>query len=258
MPLTTDFHNHVFRSSATQMAASARQKGIHILGLSEHVFQMNEGRPALTHMILEGPMLAITQYLTAVRAAAQDEKLDVRAGLEVDFIPAKNEQIQAALQGYDWDYLIGSVHEIDGVELERQPVTSPEQGEALWRRYFTLLHEAVKSGYFNVISHPARMRLKNPHEPSDIDEEYERLAAAATQHNVALELNGFDMLSYPDTVKRLARACALHHTPVSVGSDAHIPPKIAQAHPQTEQLLRANGIHTIRIWKKRAVEEYEM
>lgn len=258
MPLTTDFHNHISRSSAAQMAASARQKGIHILGLSEHVFQMHEGRPALIHTILEGSMFAITQYLAVVRAAAQDAQLDIRAGLEVDFIPAKNEQIQATLQGYDWDYLIGSVHEIDGVGLEQQTITSSEQGEALWRRYFTLLHEAVKSGYFDVISHPARMRLRNPHEPSDIDEEYERLAAAASQHNVALELNGFDILSYPDTVKRLARACALYHTPVSVGSDAHIPPEIAQAHPQTEQLLHANGIHTIRIWKKRIAEEYEL
>jgi histidinol-phosphatase (PHP family) len=258
MPLTTDFHNHVSRSSAIQMAASARQKGIHILGLSEHVFQMSEGRPALTHMPLEGPMLAIPQYLAAVHAAAQDEKLDVRAGLEVDFIPAKNEQIQTTLQGYDWDYLIGSVHEIDGMQFELQTIASPEQGEALWRRYFALLHEAVKSGYFDVISHPARMRARNPYEPSDIDEEYERLAATATQHNVALELNGFDTLTYPATVKRLARACALHHTPVSVGSDAHKPPQIAQAHQQTEELLRANGIHTIRIWKKRVAEEYEL
>jgi histidinol-phosphatase (PHP family) len=258
MPLTTDFHNHISRSSAAQMAASARQKGIHILGLSEHVFQMNEGRPALSHMPLEGPMLATAQYLTTVHAAAQNEKIDVRSGLEVDFIPEKNERIQAALQGYDWDYLIGSIHEIDGVALEQHNFTTQEQGEALWRRYFTMLHEAVKSGYFDVISHPARMRLRNPHEPADIAEEYGRLATVAAQHNVALELNGFDMLVYPDTVKHLARACALHHTSVSVGSDAHVPPQIAQAHPQTEQLLRETGIHAIRIWKQRIAEEYEL
>lgn len=256
MPLTTDFHNHVARSSAAQMVASARQKGIQIFGLSEHVFQMSEGRPALSHMPLEGPMLTTAQYMEAVHAAAQTEMLDVRLGLEVDFIPEKNERIQAVLQGYDWDYLIGSVHEIDDLQFEQQNIKSQEQGEALWRRYFVLLREAVNSGYFDVVSHPARMRFRNPYEPSDIDEEYEHLATDATRCNVALELNGFDVLLYPDTVKRLAHACALHHTPVSVGSDAHTPPEIARAHQPIWDILQESGIHTIRIWKKRVAQEY--
>jgi histidinol-phosphatase (PHP family) len=59
-------------------------------------------------------------------------------------------------------------------------------------------------------------------------------------------------------VKRLARACALQHTPISVGSDAHRPDEIARAHTQTEALLRDVGINTIRTWKQREIEEYRL
>ncbi len=40
MTIDTDFHSHVARSSAFQMAQAAGEKGLRILGLSEHIFQM--------------------------------------------------------------------------------------------------------------------------------------------------------------------------------------------------------------------------
>ena len=258
MQITSDFHTHVVRSSAAQMIRSAKQKGLGVLGLSEHIFQMSEGRPALAHMPLEGPMLTTSHYFAAVHTAAHDLQFDVRLGLEVDFIPEKNERIQASLHGYTWDFLIGSVHEIDGTMFEKHRITTPAEGEALWRRYFELLREAVNSRYFDVISHPARMCVSNPYEPAALDNEYEHLAADAMRCNVALEINGFDTLTYPQTVRRLAKACALHNTPISVGSDAHGPHEVAQAHQQTAGLLREAGISTIRIWRQRNAEEYQI
>ena len=110
------------------------------------------------------------------------------------------------------------------------------------------MREAVSSDYFSLVSHPVRMRSRNPFIPSTLDEELERLAAEATRCDIALEINGYDVLSYPSLVRRLARACALHQTPISVGSDAHTPRQVAQAHPQTEAILREAGITKVRIW----------
>lgn len=92
--------------------------------------------------------------------------------------------------------------------------------------------------------------------PDTFDEELEQLAAEATRCNVALELNGFDVLTYPQIVQRLLRACAIHHTPISCGSDAHYPEEVGQAHKQFESFLREAGIHKIRIWKQQEPEEY--
>ncbi|HLI08006.1 MAG TPA: PHP domain-containing protein [Ktedonobacteraceae bacterium] len=256
MVLDSDFHSHVSRSSALQMARSAHAKGLRVLGISEHIFQMHEAHPLLDHMPQEGPMMALADYIEAVRSAGQQARCDVRLGMEVDFIPQQNEQIQTILQGHDWDFLIGSVHEVDGLQYENDLHVKREEGEALWQRYFELLRQAASSGYFSLVSHPVRMRARNPFLPPNIDEELERLAAEATRHDVALEINGFDILTYPGLVQRLARACAAQQTPICVGSDAHDPRQIARAHAETETLLQAVGIRKIRIWKQRLPEEY--
>lgn len=258
MTIDTDFHCHVSRSSALQIVQAAKERGLRALGVTEHIFQMDEARPLLDHMPLEGPLLTFASYSESVRSVGEQEQFDARLGLEVDFLPGENEQIQASLQGYDWDFLLGSVHEVDGLQFETGRHWSREEGEALWLRYFALLRDAVSSGYFSVVSHPVRMRVGNPHLPPAFDEELERLAAEATRCNVALEINGYDVLNYPGLVRRLAKACALQQTPISVGSDAHNPRRVAQAHPQTQEILRAAGITRVRIWKRLAVEEYTL
>ena len=256
MIIDTDMHSHVSRSSALQMVQAAEQKGLRVLGLSEHVFQMEETRSALHHLGLEGPLLTFDTYIEDVRTSALQSTVDTRLGLEVDFIPEKNELIHAFIQEYNWDFLIGSVHEIDGVQFEANHKWSREEGEFLWLRYFELLRDVINSGLFSLVSHPVRLRVNNPYLPLTLDEELEQLAAEATRNDVALEINGYDVLHYHRLVSRLAKACVMHRTPISVGSDAHNPKAIAQAHQQTENILREVGITKIRLWKQMKAEEY--
>ena len=256
MSIDTDFHSHIAPSSVEQMVEAAKEKGMRVLGISEHIFQMKEARPSLPHMPLEGALYSFAEYAETVRITAQQGRFDARLGLEVDFIPGKNEQIQAFLRGDDWDFLIGSVHEVDGLLFESQRKWKREEGEQHWLRYFALLYEAISCRVFSLVSHPVRMRIENAFLPPTFDEELERLAAQATRCDVALEINGFDVLSYPSLVRRLAKACALHNTPISVGSDAHKPPEVARAHQLSEEILREAGINTIRTWKKMIPEEY--
>jgi histidinol-phosphatase (PHP family) len=256
MTIYSDMHSHVSRSSALQMALAAKQKGLRVLGLSEHVFQMQETRHVLKHREPEGPLLTFRTYIEDVDEAATQSNVAIRLGLEVDFIPEKNELIHAFIQEYSWDLLIGSVHEINGVQFEANYKWSREEGENLWLQYFKLLRKAVRSGYFSVISHPVRLRLNNPYLPPTFDEELDHLAAEAKDYDVALEMNGYDILHYYSLVHRLAQACTLHNTAVSVGSDAHIPKGIGQAHQQTELMLQEVGITKIRLWKGMKAEEY--
>ena len=238
------------------MVRAAAKSRLRVLGLSEHIFQMRDAREPLLHMPLEGPLTEIASYSQAVREAAQEEQFDVRLGLEVDFIPEELERILTPLRGHNWDFLIGSVHQVDGVQFEAKDNYTKEEGEQSWKRYFELLRAAVKSREFSLVSHPVRMRSTNPYIPEEIDNELEQLAAEATRQDVALEVNGFDMLTYPALVQRLVRAFALHNTPVCVGSDAHIPGQVARAHMQSEALLKESGIKKVRIWKQGVPEEY--
>lgn len=257
MSIESDFHNHIVRSSAEEMIQRAKEKQLRVFGLSEHAFQMKEIHPLLTHMPLEGPLLTLDEYFEQIHMAMTQVQLDVRIGLlEVDFIPSKNAEIQQVLQGRQWDFLIGSVHEVDGILFENEHNLSQKEGEALWLRYFELLREAVNSGCFCIVSHPVRMGYANPFLPVFLDKELEQLAADATHQNTALEINGFDVLTYPNLVSRLAYACVVHRTPISVGSDAHYSHKIAQGHQASFEILREVGIEKVRTWKQMDAEDY--
>jgi hypothetical protein len=48
------------------------------------------------------------------------------------------------------------------------------------------------------------MYRTNKHLPPTVDKELEKLAAFAASHNVALELNGYDILHYPELVSWLS------------------------------------------------------
>lgn len=256
MSIDTDFHSHIVRSSAEQMIRQASAQGLRVLGFSEHIFQMDEAQLLLPLMPIEGRFLTLDAYFTEIEETVEQSRFDARIGLEVDFVPDKNEQIWRIIEGRAWDFLIGSVHEIDGIAFEQPHKFGRAEGEALWLRYFELLRAAVGCGKFSLVSHPVRMRTTNPFLPPHLDDELERLAAEAARHNIALEINGYDILTYPSLVKRLARACALQHAPISVGSDAHSPKDIARGHGLSAEVLREAGIKKVRTWKKCSPEEY--
>ena len=259
MPIITDFHNHVSYTSATAMIQSAREKGLQIFGLSEHIFQMYEAHPLLSFLPLEGRLMYVEDYRKEVSEAAQSAHFDVRVGLEVDFIPEKNAAIQSLFLPYSWDFLIGSVHDVDELHFDRmQEDPGRERGEALWLRYLFLLREAVTSGLFQVVSHPVRMYTTNHYLPANFDEELEHLAAEATRCDVALELNGYDIITYPEVVQRLVNACVVQRTPICCGSDAHNPREVGQAGALFETILRKAGIQHVRSWKQQKPEEHSL
>lgn len=256
MSIDTDFHSHVVRSSVEHMARAAMWKNLRVLGLSEHIFQMREARPLLPHTPQEGPLTTLEAYFVGIEEIIDHSGYDVRAGLEVDFVPGINTALWRTIEGYSWDFLIGSVHEVDGLLFEQPLKHKREEGEALWLRYFELLRAAASCNQFSLISHPVRMRYSNPFLPPHLDDELEHLAAEASKHDVALEINGYDILTYPGLVRRLARACALQRTPISVGSDAHMPRDIARGHALSADVLCEAGISKVRTWKKLRAEEY--
>ena len=80
-----------------QFLITARERQIFELGFAEH----DE---------------FVSQIDTSVLKRLQEEFPDIklRLGLEVDYIPGREDYIQQLEQSCDFDYIIGSVHFIDG------------------------------------------------------------------------------------------------------------------------------------------------
>lgn len=236
-----DLHNHICLTSLDEMLASAAEHGIREFGISEHIFQLHEGQIIFPHVADEGPRIARDWYVETVRASAEQGRMNVRLGMEVDFVPGTEGEVGALLQEVDWDYLIGSVHEIGGWDLFEQTPADEAEGSRLWERYYSLIAEAIESGLFDIISHPVRNALLNPHLPFNLDDMLESIAGVAAANDVALELNGEDVTRWPELVERLAIACGRTGCLVSLGSDAHGPGDVARGLQRaTEIAIAAN------------------
>jgi histidinol-phosphatase (PHP family) len=224
-----DYHTHICGTTIDQMLASASAKGVREYGVSEHIFQLDEGHLVFPHLVEEGIRFPRQWYVDACLERRRAGAVEIRLGLEVDFVPGSEEAVAAILAGIEWDYLIGSIHEIDGVDLFAHRPADQDEGRRLWTRYYELSIAAIRSGTFDVLAHPARNAVLNPFLPDDLDDQLLAVAEASVAHSVALEFNGEDTARWPELVSRLARACGRAGCPVSLGSDAHGPDSVARS-----------------------------
>ena len=98
MIIDTDMHSHVSRSSAWQMVQAARQKGLRVLGLSEHVFQMQETRLALQHLEPEGPLRTFNTYIEDARKALPNAIVAMGTSNESTLMVVGQEQTKDSLE----------------------------------------------------------------------------------------------------------------------------------------------------------------
>jgi histidinol-phosphatase (PHP family) len=225
------------------MLTAARAAGLSEYGVTEHVFMLNEGRPILPHQTEDGVRFDRRWYVETIRdRAASCTDVELRLGLEVDFVPDRHAELLDVLADVEWDYLIGSVHEYDGLDIFRHAPRDATEGRRLWVRYYEVMAEAIESGAFDVISHPVRNAECNPHLPDNFDRLLREIASFAKLHGVALELNGYDTLNWPALVQRLVAACAAVGCSVTLGSDAHQPHEVAGGLQHAETLARAAGV----------------
>jgi histidinol-phosphatase (PHP family) len=163
----------------------------------------------------------------------------VSLGLEIGLTKAfLNANIKAAAG--DYDYIIGSVHNVDGVEFyhachgkcPEEPFaqmidTAPEE---CIRRYLTYATEMVEiSGFFDAFGHidyTARYlpRLESLFSYENFADEIDSLLRVIARRDIALEINTC-ILSKPAAVETMQKICRrfteLGGRLCTIGSDAH-------------------------------------
>jgi histidinol-phosphatase (PHP family) len=182
----------------------------------------------------------------AMVARARDAyrgRVDVRLGLECDYLPDMEDYLADLLQRADFHHVLGSVH--PQLPYYRRRYDDGD-ARAMQRTYFQHLAQAAESGLFDTISHPDL--VKNVYsEAWHIDqildlirETLDRIAAAG----VAMELNTSGVhkrvreMNPNPTMLAEMRA---RHIPVVIGSDAHEPKRVAADFEQAFTLLEEAG-----------------
>ncbi len=172
----------------------------------------------------------IEEYLRfAERARRECFPVRLRFGLEVCYSPEHEREI-ANLRQYPLDFLVGSIHFIDGWAFshKRQPWRlDGAELERLYRRYYGLMLRLARSGLFSGLAHPNSLQCFGASPPGNFDREYDEIALALHEHQMYVEESSGLAVNYGDRElgmnRRMLRAMLKRGVTVLTASDAHIP-----------------------------------
>jgi len=244
--------------AARRFVEVARARGIDEIGFTEHVYYFRQTRAlwSVPYQV-ERCVYDLDTYVDAV-LAARAEGLPVKLGIEVDFVPGREDETRALLAEHPWDFLLGSVHFVDGLGVDGPPRLVDEVGvEEAWSRYFAVLRDAARSGLFDALSHPDLVKIFG-HRSQEPVRHYDETAAAIAEAGVAVEISSAGLRRpvgelYPDP--RFLAACRVRGIPVTLASDGHAPALVGCDFDRSLELARAAGYDAITVFDARKARQ---
>jgi histidinol-phosphatase (PHP family) len=250
-----DYHVHLWphsprlslQASVDQLAAycaHAARLGVTELAVTEHSSRFRQldalvrgwwdqdpslGRRAETSACWDEELGAdLDQYVDSL-VAAKVAGLPVVAGLEVDYVPGRMDEVAALLAGYPFDVLLGSVHWIgawlfDALDWARAQRQWASRGvERVWGDYTRSVEELAGTGTVDVLAHPDLAKVAG-HRPAAPDEFHDRIAEAARSCGLAAELSSAGWRKPCAEAYPAPELLARFHdygVPITTASDAH-------------------------------------
>jgi histidinol-phosphatase (PHP family) len=260
-----DYHMHLRNGreeiahdtwSVEPFVGAARAAGVDEIGFTEHVYYFRQTRSLWTVPYqTERCVYDLDPYVEAI-VQARERGLPVKLGLEVDYVPGREDETRELLAPYPWDYLLGSVHFIDGLGVDGEPRLLDAVGvEEAWRRYFETLAAAARSRLFDSLSHPDLVKIFGERAKS-VD--YGPVADAIADSGVAVEVSTAglrkpvgELYPHPDFLA----ACRERGVPVTLGSDAHSPDVVGRDFDRASELLRSAGYETVTVFERRQARQ---
>lgn len=235
----------------------ARRRGIDELGFTEHMYYFRQTEALLGHPYHRSRVAHdLGDYCGAI-VSAKERGLPVKLGLELEWLPGRGSELAEILAPYPWDYLLGSVHLIEGEAVDMEPgLWDAMSVEDIWRRYFEALGDLAGSGLADVLAHPDLVKIfgRRP-AAAAVEECHERAAAAVATAEVAVEVSTAGLRKpvgelYPDA-GFLAR-CRERGVGATLASDAHVAQDVGRDFDAGLDHLRAAGYETVTIFEGRS------
>ncbi len=246
-----DYHVHSrFSDGKDELRACvehALQLGLPELGFSDHLTPafLAQGGYGIDRDRLD-------DYVAAVTTVAQDyPELRVLLGGEADYLPAAADEILAVLADYPFDYVLCSVHFVDGFGfIERGSAAAPgwRDVDRVWRRYWETLVEAVQTGAFDVVAHLDLPKKWGYRPATDMDALEDAALAAVAAAGMAIEINTSGLDRHPVAemypAPSLLRRARLAGIPLTFGSDAHRAAEVGSQFEAAFEQARAAGFES--------------
>lgn len=172
----------------------------------------------------------------------------LRLGIEVCYFPGEEEALRAILNQYPFDYVIGSVHWLEGWGFDtKKEFWAGRNADKVFEQYGEVLQKAIESELFDVIGHPYSCKAFGAWpERLNLTPAYVSIATSAKKHKVALEMNSGLAYRYPAATIcppiGLLQIAAAHQCDFSFGSDAHRSADCGRGMGYLQQLAKEVGI----------------
>ncbi len=249
--MIVDYHTHLRDSegkidhtveAVERFVESAAARGVDEVGIGEHVYYFRQTASIWSiEYQSERCVYDLEKFVGAV-VEAKRRGWPVKLGLEVDHVGERQAELHDLLAPYPWDYLLGSVHYVDGQAIDLWPgMWCQASAVAVWDAYWGALTELAASGFVDVLAHPDLPKIFGIR-PERI--EYPALdgvvleISTAGLHKQVREL-------YPDPAMLAGRP------PVTLASDAHVPENVGRDFDRALALARAAGIDTVTVFDGR-------
>jgi histidinol-phosphatase (PHP family) len=272
--LLTDYHLHLRPDEAGATPAgyftpenvdryleAAERAGVEELGVSEHIHRFTDALEVWTHPYWEEFAVDdLGGYCEFVR------QTPLRLGIEMDFIAGREDVIANLLDGYEFDYVVGSVHYLRDRAVDHdvwdvwEAISDPDR---VWRLYFETLAEAARTGLYDILAHPDLVKVWGQDRPQPTKDPrffYEPAVEAIAETGIAVEFSTAGWRKpadeqYPATA--LAEMCLDAGAVFALSSDAHIPDHVGYGYERAVDVLREWGVKQIAVFegRERRLEE---
>lgn len=273
-----DYHIHlerygISRDALLRLVDAAHAAGVSEIAITEHAYHFVQCRaiyppdnawihdPNRRHQN-DWDLDAYVHLLTRAR----DEGLPVKMGMEWDYCPGRERELERLIRGYDWDITLGAVHWLPGrgggywgFDLTDQAVEWRHRDvRDVYQQYFTLLVDAAALQCFDVMAHPDVVKVFGHRAEGDLGPWYDRVAAALATAGVCAEVSTAGWRKpaaelYP--APALLAALRRHDVPVVINSDAHSAEEIGSEMHRAEGMVRAAGYTTRCVFTHRRRED---
>ena len=257
--MPADYHTHTplcrhATGEPGEYVEAAVAAGLTEYGISDHAPCRPE--PFDDWRMLWSELPEYFEWISRAKTAAAG-RLEIRAGMECDYLPDCDGFIDELATQYDWDYLIGSVHYLGGWDFDNPKWLgkwAETDVDAVWTEYWKTYAQMAESGLFDILAHPDLVKKFSYAPEGDLDRYYEPAIEAIAANGSVIEINTAGLHKpcaevYPaPRFLELARSAGIG---LIISSDAHAPKEVARDFTKAQAMARAAGYEETQLFNKR-------
>ena len=218
-----------------KMVETAIQNGVDEIHLLDHTHKFKEFSFLYTKNSLEPSAfshfenrkyISIKEYTNFIKKVRlKSYPIKIKFGLEVCYFKQYECELKKELSKYDFDFLVGSVHFVDGFGYDYgKELWEGKDVDKVYKRFYETTYDLIKSNIFDHLAHPDAIKIYGYYPSFDLKPYYENVAKLLSENNMTTENNsGFFRYGFTNygLDEEFYKTLKKHNVTIYKSSDAH-------------------------------------